>query len=954
MDKVRVYELARELGFTSPETIQLLKDKLKIRVKSASSTIEEDTAIKLKRLLRLEGATAKRKKIEASPADSGNDADRAKEARRRRAEKARLALLAEMDEEDRAKQEQAEREAREKEERERLAAEEAARRAAEEEREREAAAAAEALAQLEAVTGTEDAEAEEGAVEVSETSSHDVEEGAEVVEAAEVAKAQETPAEPPVEPPSKPAPRPVAPTPAPGPLDRKVDLTRRKPKPTTPEPTPVAPSPPPPPTPRPAPPPPPAEPAAAAARPAAASTSSPPPAARTPFVPGPTSQYIRPRPAPARPSGRRDSMKPVPPPPRPAAPIKRVPSARPGDNKPAKPKRKAKRDTRPAAVTDVVEQSLPEPAPRFDDSKPSIPKVFRKISLTEGVTVKELAEKLEAKHKDVIKALLGRGVLATINQTLDAETATELAKQFGAEAEILSFEEDVLREEVSEEKPEDLEGRGPVVTVMGHVDHGKTSLLDGIRETKVADKEAGGITQHVGAYSVDVNDREVVFLDTPGHEAFTMMRARGAGVTDLVVLVVAADDGVMPQTKEAIDHARAAEVPLLVAVNKIDKPNANPDRVKQQLSELELVPEDWGGKTVFVEVSAKKREGLDLLLEMILLVSDLLELKANPGRAGMGTVLEAKLDKGKGPVAHVLVQNGSVKVGDPFVAGAVHGKVRAMFDDRGHKVKEVGPASPVEILGLTSLPQAGDQFQVFPDAMKARQISEFRQQKLRERELASSARLTLDQLHRKVQEGEIKDLPIVLKADVQGSVEVLTDALKKLSTDQVKVSIIHAGVGAITDNDVLLASASNAVVVGFNVRPERSASELAEKEKIDIRLHTVIYNITDELKKAMEGMLEPTFKEVMLGRVEVRETFKVPKIGVVAGCMVTEGKVTRTADVRLLRDNVVVFEGKIASLKRFKEDVGEVKEGFECGIGLANFNDIKIGDIIEPFTMEKV
>ena len=451
-----------------------------------------------------------------------------------------------------------------------------------------------------------------------------------------------------------------------------------------------------------------------------------------------------------------------------------------------------------------------------------------------------------------------------------------------------------------------------------------------------------------------MNERSVVFLDTPGHEAFTMMRARGASVTDLVVLVVAADDGVMPQTREAIDHARAAKVPVLVAVNKIDKPNANPDRVKQQLNELELVPEDWGGSTVFVEVSAKKRQGLDLLLEMILLVADLRELKANPERAGMGTVLEAKLDKGKGPVAHVLIQNGSVEIGDPFIAGAVHGKVRAMLDDRGNKVKKAGPSSPVEILGLTSLPQAGDQFQVFGDSFKARQISEFRQQELRERELASSARLTLDHLHQQVQEGNVKELPIIVKTDVQGSAEVLTDTLQKLSTEKVKIKIILAGVGAITDNDVTLALASNAVIIGFNIRPERSAEEMATKENIDIRLHTVIYDITDEFKKAMEGLLEPTFTEVTLGRAEVRDTFKVPKIGVIAGCYVSDGKVLRNAEIRLLRDNVVVFEGKIGSLRRFKDDAGEVKEGFECGIGLAGYNDIKVGDVIEAFTMEKV
>ena len=923
MDKVRVYELARDLGVTSPETIALLKEKLKIRVKSASSTIPEDTATKLKRLLRLEGASASRTKAAKAAAPSAQDGtDHAKLARKARAEKARLALLEEMDEEERAEKEKVERAQREKEERERREAEEAAQKIAEEEQAREAAAAAAALAELSAI-GEED-ETTEAEPELREAA-----EQPQAAEASEPVGAEAAP--------------------MPGPMDRRVDLSPKKPKPL---PAPERP--------------PPAATAeanrSAEATPAApepALASTPPPA--TPrreqtFMPGPTSQFVRTRPPPLRPPrpapGRRDQMRPGPAPPRPAAPIKRVGARGAPDGRP-KPKRKSKRG-RTTPVADVVEQSLPEPIPRADDRTPEAPKIHTKISLTEGVTVKELAEKLEAKHKDVIKVLMGHGVLATINQTLGADTAKEIAKQFGAEAEILTFEEDVLREEAKEEKPEDLVTRSPVVTVMGHVDHGKTSLLDGIRETKVQEQEAGGITQHVGAYSVDVKNRHVVFLDTPGHEAFTMMRARGASVTDLVVLVVAADDGVMPQTKEAIDHARAAGVPLLVAVNKIDKANANPERVKQQLSELELVPEDWGGNTVFVEVSAKKREGLDLLLEMILLVSDLRELKANPSRAGMGTVLEAKLDKGKGPVAHVLVQNGSVSVGDPFVAGAVHGKVRAMFDDRGNKVKNVGPSSPVEILGLTSLPQAGDQFQVFPDSFKARQISEFRQQKVRERELASSARLTLDQLHRQVQEGTVKDLPIIVKTDVQGSAEVLKDALPKLSTAKVKVKIIHAGVGAITENDVTLALASNAVIIGFNVRPERSAEDLAGKESVDIRMHTVIYNITDELKKAMEGLLEPTFKEVTLGRAEVRDTFKVPKIGLIAGCYVSGGRVLRNAEIRLLRDNVVVFEGKIGSLKRFKEDSSEVKEGFECGIGIAGYNDVKVGDVIEAFAMEKV
>ena len=561
---------------------------------------------------------------------------------------------------------------------------------------------------------------------------------------------------------------------------------------------------------------------------------------------------------------------------------------------------------------------------------------------------------MEVKHKDVIKVLLGSGVLATINQTLGTDLALVVAKKFGCEAEILSFEEDVLREEIVEEKPEDLAPRGPVVTVMGHVDHGKTSLLDAIRETRVVEKEAGGITQHIGAYKVQVNSRSVVFLDTPGHEAFTMMRARGARVTDLVVLVVAADDGVMPQTVEAIDHSKAAGVPLMVAVNKIDKPDANPERVKQQLAERGLVPEDWGGDTVFCEVSAKKHQGLDLLLEMTLLVADMQDLNANPKRAGMGTVLEAKIDKGRGPVAHVLLQNGTAEVGESFIAGAVYGKIRAMFDDRGQKIKSAGPSTPIEIIGLTSLPLAGDQFQVITDNVKARQIGEFRQQKLRDEQLSRSSRLTLDQLHQQVAEGKLVELPIVLRADVQGSVEVLTDTLKKLSSDKVKIKIISAGAGAITDTDVLLASASNAILVGFNVRPEKSAEELAAKEDIDVRLHTVIYNVTDEIKKAMEGLLEPTFKESVIGRAEVRNIFKVPRVGMVAGCYITEGRVTRGADMRLLRDNVVIHEGKIGSLKRFKEDATEVKQGFECGVGLASYGDVKPGDVFEIFTVERV
>ena len=520
-----------------------------------------------------------------------------------------------------------------------------------------------------------------------------------------------------------------------------------------------------------------------------------------------------------------------------------------------------------------------------------------------------------------------------------------------------SFEQELVSAESDESKPEDMIVRAPVVTVMGHVDHGKTSLLDAIRETKVAEREAGGITQHIGAYHVDVGGRSVVFLDTPGHEAFTLMRARGAKVTDVVVLVVAADDGVMPQTREAADHAKAAGVPIVVAINKIDKPGANPDNVKRELAEIGLVPEDWGGTVVTVPVSAKKRQNLDQLLEMILLSADILELKANPNRSASGTVLEAKLDRGRGPVATVLVQDGTLKVGDNFIAGAVVGKVRALIDDRGRPVKSATPATPVEVLGLTSLPSPGDSFQTVADAAKARQIATFRQAQAKDRALgARGSRLTLESLQEKIAEGGMKEMPIIVKSDVQGSAEVLADTLTKLSDEKVRIRIISSGVGAITESDVLLASASNAIIIGFNVRPDRNAAAVVEREEVDVRLHSVIYAVTDEIKKAMEGMLDPTFKEVRLGSAEVREVFKVPKIGAIAGCMVTDGTITRKGDARarLLRDNVVVHEGKIAGLRRFKDDVSEVKSGFECGISLDKFNDIKVGDIIEVVSQEQI
>jgi translation initiation factor IF-2 len=595
----------------------------------------------------------------------------------------------------------------------------------------------------------------------------------------------------------------------------------------------------------------------------------------------------------------------------------------------------------------------PVPAPSHPVVQEEIP-ITRTITITEGVSVKELSEKLDVRVRDVLKRLLDKGVFATINQTLDSETASEISRAFGAETKVISFEEEVFREDEEADREEELVPRAPVVTVMGHVDHGKTSLLDAIRETKVAAGEAGGITQHIGAYHVEAQGRKVVFLDTPGHEAFTLMRARGAKVTDLVVLVVAADDGVMPQTLEAINHARAAQVPIVVAINKIDKPEAQPDRVKKQLSDRGLMPEDWGGDTVTVEVSAKKRKNLDFLLEMILLVADMQSLKANPARLASGAVLEAKLDKGRGPVATVIVQNGTLHVGDSIIIGAIYGKVRAMFDDRGRSAAEAPPSTPVEILGMDDVPQAGDRLQAIEDTTKARQIAVHRQSKLREAALAKSARLTLEQLHAQLAAGEVKELALIIKADVQGSVEVLADTLSKLGNERVKSKVIHAGVGAITETDVLLASASNAVIVGFNVRPERKANELAQLENVDIRLHTVIYEVVEEIKKAMVGLLSAVFKETALGRVEVRDTFRITKVGTVAGCYVQEGKVTRDAKIRLLRDNVVVYDGRVRSVRRFKEDVPEVKAGTECGISLENFNDIKVGDVMEAYVVERV
>ncbi|MDQ3214259.1 MAG: translation initiation factor IF-2 [Acidobacteriota bacterium] len=675
------------------------------------------------------------------------------------------------------------------------------------------------------------------------------------------------------------------------------------------------------------------------------------PAAARPGAPG----AVPGRPAPPRPAG---GLPPRPgsalggPRPLPSQPVRPSMPARPGmpayrppmHHRPGSQRPGSRRDQGPRVQSPVPMQAPPPP-------------VTRTITLAEGMTVADLATKLDVKAKDVMKKLMERRMMVTINSTLDDETAAMIAREFGADVKMQTFEEEMLQVEAEDIDPADLVTRAPVVTVMGHVDHGKTTLLDAIRSARVAEREAGGITQHIGAYAVTVNDRNVVFLDTPGHEAFTMMRARGSRVTDVVILVVAADDGVMPQTREAIDHAKAAGVPILVAINKIDKPNANPERVKKELADLGLTPEAWGGTTVMVEVSAKKKENLELLLEMILLVTELGELKANPKRNASGTVLEAKLDKGRGPVATILVQDGTLRVGDTLIAGTIVGKVRALIDDRGRQLKTAGPATPVEVLGLGGLPLPGDAFQALTDAAKARQIAYFRQSQAKEKAHAGrGSRLTLESLQAQIAEGGVKELPIIIKADVQGSAEVLADTLTKLTDEKVKIRIIHSGVGAINESDVLLASASNAIVIGFNVRPDRNAADVADREKVDVRLHSIIYNVTDEMKKAMAGLLDPTFREVRVGTAEVRDIFKTPKFGTIAGCMVREGRITRAGDTqaRLLRDGQVVYEGKIGSLRRFKDDVSEVKAGFECGIGFEKYNDIKVGDMIEAFAVERV
>lgn len=618
-----------------------------------------------------------------------------------------------------------------------------------------------------------------------------------------------------------------------------------------------------------------------------------------------------------------------------AEPAKRPKSKRAMERKKQKKERKKAEGAGPSGAPDAASGS-------------------REIIFSEKVTVKSFAEKTGIRSNEIISALFQKGVMVTVNQDLPEELVESLCEKFELVPSFVTFEEAAARKDTVEDLPEDLETRAPVVTVMGHVDHGKTTLLDYIRDARVAEGEAGGITQHIGAYQVFTKNQKIVFIDTPGHEAFTRMRARGAQATDIVVLVVAADDGVMPQTIEAMDHAKAAGVPIIVAINKIDKPGSNPDRVKQELSERGLLSEDWGGDTVMLPVSAKQGTNVDELLDMILLVSEMLESKANPSRSGAGVILEAKMEKGRGAVATLLVQNGTLRVGDTFIAGAAYGRVRAMFDDLGEGVEEAGPSSAVEVLGLQGMPQAGDVFQVVDDQAKAREMVQYRLDKLRELELAKSAKVSLDDLYAQMTAGDVKELPIVLKADTQGSVEVLDDTLVKLSAEKVKVQIIRSGVGAINESDVLLASASNAIVIGFNVRPDGNARVAAEHEGVEVRLYSVIYDVANEIRQAMVGLLPPTLKEKTLGRAEVRDTFKVPRVGTVAGCYVLEGTMVRNAEVRLLRDNVVVYQGKFGSLKRFKDDVGEVREGYECGISIANFNDVKLGDVLEAFSIEEI
>jgi len=579
--------------------------------------------------------------------------------------------------------------------------------------------------------------------------------------------------------------------------------------------------------------------------------------------------------------------------------------------------------------------------------------IKRRIKIDEAVMLSELAKRMGIKASEIIKSMMAMGSMATVNQTIDFDTAALIAGEFDYEVERASFEEEAILKQETDD-PEKLVPRPPVVTIMGHVDHGKTSLLDVIRKTRISEMEAGGITQHIGAYHVSTDKGQIAFLDTPGHEAFTAMRARGARVTDIVVLVVAADDGVMPQTTEAINHSRAAGVPIIVAINKIDKQNAEPEKVKRELAEMGLTPEDWGGDAIYVDVSAKQAEGIDELLEMILLQAEILELKANPDKLASGHVVEAQIDSGRGAVATVLVREGTLRAGDSVVCGMHHGRIRAMLDDRGNQLESAGPSIPVEIVGLSGVPMAGDEFLALKDEKNAKQVSEHRQQKQRSKELAQSNRLSLDKLFERMQEGEVKDLNLIIKADVHGSIEALSDSLTKLSNDEVNVNVVHSATGTITESDISLATVTNAIIIGFNVRPSPKVQSLANEENVDMRFYNVIYDVIKDVKDAMVGMMASTFEERILGTAEVREVFQIPKVGNIAGSYVTDGKMERSQKMRLLRDGVVVFEGKNSSLRRFKDDAKEVQAGYECGIGIENFNDIKVGDTIDCYYLEEI
>jgi translation initiation factor IF-2 len=623
---------------------------------------------------------------------------------------------------------------------------------------------------------------------------------------------------------------------------------------------------------------------------------------------------------------------------------------KPAEKKPApapKVKPQAPKEKPPEVIAvPVAPKPAPEPSP--EDEK------FELVQVGENTPVRELAEKLKCSPNEIIKELMSFGILANINQTLNFDLAGKVADRLGFEVELLIEKSELDFSEEEKDDAKDHVTRAPIVTIMGHVDHGKTSLLDAIRKTDVTKGEAGGITQHIGAYQAHVKGSSITFLDTPGHEAFTAMRARGAQVTDIVVLVVAADDGIKPQTKEAIHHAEAAGVPILVAINKIDKPDAKPDEVKKQLADLGLLPEDWGGQTIYVEVSALNGTGIDNLLENLLLQAEVMELKANASLRGRGVVIESKLDKGRGPIATLVIQSGTLKVGQPFIVGCYFGKVRALIDDKGKKIKKAIPSTPVEVVGLPDVPQPGDHFMVVQDEKKARQLSGLRLQQQRETQLAKSTRITMDDLHQQIVEGQIKELNLIIKADVQGSIHAVQEAFGNLENKEVRIKCIHDAVGGITESDVILASASNAIIIGFNVRPTDQATKLSTRDQVDVRLYSIIYDAINDMKAALDGMLAPKYKERIIGKAEIREVFTIPKVGTIAGCHVLSGKIERNLEARLIRDNVVVYQGKIASIRRFKDDVKEVAAGYDCGISIEKFQDVKQGDVIEPFVMEEI